>query len=362
MFRNHRITIRWLALTAACSIVFSLRIAHAGPRSNAQGLWVANENYISEFQGSALESSGAPDARHTFGIKDYLDPFSIAFDHHDNLWITDLSDLRGGDVAIMEVRHTDVASLKRGSMAKRRLITPNGVGVKNTGWLGIDFDAAGDLFVSNTGQQFLEVPRNRLEKKRPSPSIVVSLPGSTFIPGAIRFGASDNLWVVAAGVSQLLRFAPGDRAASGPPEPGLTVNLPDFFIVMDLSFDRSGNLWLAGLALQGMGPFIDEVEMISAADLAGTGSIFPSVSLTITSSVFGSGPCLGGIDFDRSGDLWVSVVGSNGVCEADTQLVEFTPSQLSTGGNLTPSVTIGQNSTKTNLAFPGPIRFGPSLK
>ena len=81
--------------------------------------------------------------------------------------------------------------------------------------------------------------------------------------------------------------------------------------------------------------------------------------MIITSSAFGSGWCLGGLDFDHSGDLWVSVVGSNGGCEADAQLVEFTPSQLSTGGNLTPSITISPNSKNTNLASPGPIRFGP---
>ena len=88
----------------------------------------------------------------------------------------------------------------------------------------------------------------------------------------------------------------------------------------------------------------------------------PSPSLIITSSAFGSGWCLGGLDFDHSGDLWVSVVGSNGGCEADTQLVEFTPSQLSMGGNLTPSITISPNSKNTNLASPGPIRFGPMVK
>jgi hypothetical protein len=295
-----------------------------------------------------------------FGVKDYLDPISIAFDHDNNLWITDLSDLEP-DLAIMEVRRANIASLKRGDVAKRRLIIPGGVGIISEGWFGIGFDAADDLFVSNTGQQLLKVPRNRLGNNRPSPRIVISSKGSTVSPGAIRFDASDNLWV-ATGVSEVWRYSPGDRAAR-PPSPSLIVSLQsDFFIVTDLSFDHSGNLWLAGLALQGMGPFINETEMISAADLTGMGWISPSPSVTITSSAFGSGPCLGGLDFDRTGDLWVSVVGSNGVCEADTQLVEFTPSQLSIGGNLSPSVTIGQNSTKTNLFISGPIRFGPTVK
>lgn len=360
MSQRHKSTICSIALAAVWSLACSIQIAAANPPEEAQGLWVADGNFISVFQGAALASSGTPDAHLAFGIKDYLDPISIAFDRHNNLWITDVGDLEP-DFAIVEVRRTDIASLKSGDVAKRRFVIPSGASIIDLGWVGIGFAEAGDLFASN-GQQLLEVRHNRLKKTRPSPSIDISEIGSTFIAGAIRFDASDNLWMT-AGAFQVLRFAPGDRAASGPPNPGLTVNLlSDFFIAMDIAFDRSGNLWLAGLALQRTGPFIDEVEMISAADLVGTGWISPSPSVTITSPAFGSGPCLGSLDFDHSGDLWVSVVGSNKVCQADAQLVEFTPSQLSLGGDLTPSVTISPNSMKTNLAHPGPIRFGPTVK
>jgi hypothetical protein len=306
MPQNRRSTVCSIALAAVWSLACSIQIAAAKSPADAQGLWVADGNFISEFQGEALASSGTPDASLTFGIKDYLDPISIAFDRHNNLWITDVGDLEP-DFAIVEVRRTDIASLKSGDVAKRRFIIPSGASIIDLGWVGIGFGEAGDLFASN-GQQLLEVPRNRLKKTRPSPSIDISEIGSTFIAGAIRFDASDNLWMT-AGAFQVLRFAPGDRAASGPPNPGLTVNLlSDFFIAMDIAFDRSGNLWLAGVALPGTGPFIDEVEMISAADLAGTGWIFPSPSLTITSPAFGSGPCLGGLEF-RSLRRFVGVRG-----------------------------------------------------
>jgi hypothetical protein len=105
--------------------------------------------------------------------------------------------------------------------------------------------------------------------------------------------------------------------------------------------------------------------MIPASDLGGSGQISPSASVMVTSSAFGllvgTGSCLGGIDFDRSGDLWVSVGAKNADCEANTQVVKFTPGQLGTGGNLTPSVTIGENSKATNLFLPGPLRFGPAV-
>ena len=355
MPKNRKRTICSMALAAFASFACSIQIAAAKPGSDAQGLWVADGNYISEFQGSALASSGAPDAHFTFGVKDYLLPLSIAFDQHHNLWITNLSDLQP-DLAIMEVRRAEIVSLKSGDVAKRRLVKPGGVGVKNVGWFGLSFDAAGDLLVS--GMQLLEISPGLLKRKRPSPAIVISRMG--WYPGALRFDSSGNLWV-SAGNSQVWRFAPSDRATSGAPNPGLIVNLPADFAVQDLAFDGSGNLWIAGAHFT-VG-ILDEIQAISAGDLGGTGEITPPITVTITSSAFGAesglagGICLGGIDFDHSGNLWVS-----SHCNPESHLSEFTPSQLSIGGNLDPSITISPNSKLTNLASPGPIRFGPALK
>ena len=138
------------------------------------------------------------------------------------------------------------------------------------------------------------------------------------------------------------------------------MNIPGQLVVFDLAFDSSGNLWLAGSSSSAQG---DEIEMIAASDLSGSGVITPLASTTITSPAFtpaGESDCLGGIDFDHSGDLWVSVNSFSFGCVYG--VVEFTPSQLTTGGSLTPSVTIGQNSTQTNLFISGPIRFGPTVK
>lgn len=139
------------------------------------------------------------------------------------------------------------------------------------------------------------------------------------------------------------------------------MNLPDLVFPVNFAFDGTGNLWLAGSNSHN-----DVLEMISSSDLGGSGETSPSAAVTITSSAFGNlvgtGSCIGGVDFDRSGDLWVSVGTANADCEADTQVVEFTPGQLSAGGNLTPAVIIAQNGAKTNLFLPGPISFGPEIK
>jgi hypothetical protein len=276
-----------------------------------------------------------------------------------NLWITALNNFRSGDVAIIEVRRADILSLKSGNAAKSRLVTPGGSGIESVGWFGIGFDAAADLFVSNGRDQLLQVAPNQLDKRRPSPLIAIS--SKYWFPQVLRFDSSDNLWL-SVGLNQLWKFAPSDRDASGAPNPGVKVDSPNGLGIQDFAFDSSGNLWLAGV-LPGIGSLVSEIEMISAGDLVGTGEISPLASLTITSSAFGinnaglGGVCLGGIDFDHSGDLWVSAH-----CDPQTHLIEFTPSQLSVGGDLTPSVTISPNSKKTNLASPGPIRFGPVIK
>ena len=356
MFQSRRSTICTIALAAIWSLTCSIQIAAAKSPSDSQGLWVADGKYISEFQGSALTSSGTPDAHLRFGIKHYLVPFSIALDHHNNLWITDLSALQGGYVAIIEVRLADMRSFKSGTRAPSRIIHPTGVSGKLFAWYGLGFDAAGDLFVTNSGQQLLEIPPDQLERRSPSTAIAISLPEG--FPQTLRFDSSDNLWVSVN--SQLWRFAPADRAASGAANPSLVVNLPADFGIQDFAFDGSENLWIAGADFT-IGA-VDEIEEISARDLNGTGEITPPIAVTITSSAFGTesglsgGICLGGIDFDQAGDLWASAR-----CQF-SHLIEFTPSQLSIGGNLTPSITISPNREKANLSFPGPIRFGPTIK
>lgn len=359
MARNHRTRISSLALAAAGILALSIRIAAAEPagKEKPQGLWVGSENYISEFQGPALEQSGTPSANLAFRIKDYLLPSSITFDRHNNLWVTSLGTDRDGLFPIIEIGRADKASHEGGKLMKGKVIIP-GKGFGDTASVSLAFDVAGDLWVVNFARQaIMKFRPNQIEKSgAPSPKSLITSP--VFFPGAIRFDASDNLWV-AAGNQQLWKFAPGDRAVSGFPNPGLIVDLPDGLVPVDFGFDSSGNLWLAGSSSHG-----DTLEMISASELGGSGETSPSAAVIITSSAFGSSDdCLGGIDFDHSGDIWVSVgTDSCGSGEVANQLVEFTPAQLSVGGNLTPSVIIGQNTKKTNLFFPGPIRFGPSLK
>ncbi len=331
----------------------------------AQGLWVGGVQYISEFRGQALQQSGDPPANRVFRDSAFGGPYVMAFDPQNNLWVSYQSQYYS-PVPIVEISRSQLLAPKHGANLKLKSIIPlgsSGTPVMFTG--GYAFDVAGDLWMGDQhGKSIIELLPSQLRKSG-SPPVAVSINLQGRTPGVMRFDARNNLWaIVSAGAvslgNQAWRFAPAERAASGPANPGLMVNLPAYsYYPVDIAFDGSGNLWAAAPISQQ-----DEIEMFSAGDLAGTGEISPSPATTITSANFGSafaGSCIGGIDFDRSGDLWVSIGTNNADCTAQTQVVEFTPSQLNIGGNLTPTVSVQQNPEKTNLFLNGAMRFGPAL-
>ena len=363
MTRNRTTVIGALVLAVAGTLAFSIPFAAAKPAAKVkpQGLWVAGFNFISEFQGKALEKSGTPFANLALVSTAFFNPLSIAFNQKNDLWIAYDGVQANGPVPVLELTLGELSSLKNGNAVKAHVI------IKEKGNAGVPFmiarslafDTAGDLWLTDAGQrEIIELTPKQI-KNSGSPTPAISITSTDFVPTVIRFDGSNNLWVSAFPL-QLWRFTPSDRAASGPANPSLTVNLPDDLDPVDLAFDSSGNLWLAG-----PGSHNDALEMIPASELGGSGEISPSASVIVTSSAFGilagTGSCLGGIDFDHSGDLWLSVGADNADCEASTQLVEFNPAQLSTGGNLTPSVTIGQDSKSNNVFLPGAIRFGPTV-
>ncbi len=365
MTRALKLTIHSLILAALFSASLSIRLA-AAKQAKPRGLWVGGYKYFSEFQGKALLKSGTPKASLAFGSQVYNGPFSIAFDGHGDLWAVFQSINNNLPPPALEITKSDLAALASRQRVKAKLITINGSGGPTDQFVlpvSIDFDAEGNLWVIDNAKRVVELLAHQLKKtSTQTPGVSIASPVAS--PTKMRFDRSDNLWVVEFPLPfdpshpMIWRFNPSDRAVNAP-IPSLTVDLPEMMNPVDFAFDNTGNMWLAGTASNS-----DEIEMISAGNLSGSGQISPPADVIITSAAFGSSyDCIGGIDFDDSGDLWVSV--GTDICGAGKvgdQLVEFNPTQLTMGGNLDPVVIIGQNSAKTNLFIPGPIRFGPSVK
>lgn len=367
MIRSHRIVTGVFTVAVVGALFFRVGIVGAKPADAASpgpGLWVGSANYISEFQGRSLQRGGDPRARLVFRSKDFSDPQSIIVDRQNNLWISyfGVND-NGGDAPVVEFKRSQIGTLagRRDVKPHVTLRAPLASSVPFVSARSLAFDSAGDLWIADDGLRVIEefLPTQIAHSGAPSPTLSITTNGS--VPELMVFDAADNLWVAwFANAQQLCRFSPTDRAVSGPANPGLVVNLSNAVGPEGLAIDPSGNIWIAG-----NGPGGDAVEMLSAADLSGSGEITPVPTVTITSAVFGPligpGSCLGGIAFDKFADLWVSVNSGNSECKADSQVVQFTPDQLSAGGNLTPALSIGENSEQTNLFLPGPIGFGPKV-
>ncbi len=344
-----------LALAAASLADYPAAAANA-PK---QGLWVGGEKAIYEFQGNALKRSGTPRPQIAISSRSFFAPYAMAFDPANNLWVSfqGINDNQPG-APILRITRDDVAKLRGGRSVRPLVLRGSDWGVAQ----GMAFDSKGNLWVSDTlNREIKELAKKQLNKSG-SPAPIVEISSATFAPLSLHFDSQGDLWAVAFGDPfAIMKFTPDQEATSGPPNPELEVPLVDGLHPIDMAFDRAGNLWLAGDR-----DSQDVIEMFAASDLAGSGSQALAPSVTITSTVFGtingSGSCLGGMDFDRTGNLWVSVGPDNGSCGFDQQqVVSFSAAQLSSGGSLVPSVVIGQNAKKSNLFIPGPLRFGMSI-
>jgi len=360
-------------LSLVAAIAFALpgpgSLAHAGTNRLAAGLWVGGSTALSEYQGRILQSGGGKKPNLIITSPDFSDAQSIAFDQAQNLWFSYLTDLSAFP-HIVELTRKQIARIANGGEVRPKVVL--GLGITGDAMLGPDFitfDSAGNLWVADTGANGIMelLPAQIAGSGSPTPTI--SITSINFHPGAVRFDGANNLWVeqfvstppAPPTSAQIWRFAPSDRAASGTANPSLTLDLPDSFFPSDIAFDSGGNLWATGWTTDTKQSFLVKY---SAKDLASSGEITPTPSVTIGSVAFGEpslDPCLAGLDFDAQGDLWASVQANQVDCIGKSQVVELTPDQLQSSGNVNPSVTIAETRVQKHQIFPGPVRFGPRV-
>jgi secreted PhoX family phosphatase len=161
-----------------------------------------------------------------------------------------------------------------------------------------------------------------------------------------------------------MQFTPDQLATGGDLTPNLIVSL-GADVPQDISFDHAGNLWTVANPRDDIAG--SQLQMYTAAELSGSGTITPTPAVTITGaripreneskSLF----CSDGMAFDAAGNLWVANTCTDSKFGLGS-IVEFTSDQLTTSGAPIPSLFWNPNKPNKNLYEPSLLTFGPPLR
>jgi hypothetical protein len=145
-----------------------------------------------------------------------------------------------------------------------------------------------------------------------------------------------GLWVPNLFGPTVTEFDIARRASSGSPSPQFTNQSSALLLPAAVLFDSSQNMWVNNC---GDGTIL-EFTSAQLAQLGTNPAPAPNTTLTEPAS-FGSPPCPWGAQFDVAGNLWVT---NRPAFSTVTNLVAYTPAQLSAGGAQTPATIITSTS------------------
>jgi hypothetical protein len=195
-------------------------------------------------------------------------------------------------------------------------------------WLAQHFDEAALFFT----------PSELSESGAPTPNGIFDIAAT-----GLAFDKSKNLWIV-VNFAEVEEFSAAQLKHLGtddtPSPVAVITSSSTFQELLGCAFDKKGNLWLADV----LAGTLDEVSKAQLA--SGTADITPANVIT-SSDLSPGGPDF--ITFDKSGNAWVDN-------ETDSKIVEFTASQLKSGGTQAGNVVI-TNDGSDSLNFPGEPAF-----
>jgi len=305
----------------------------------------------------------------------FVSPYALAFDSSHNLWVADdagnrvleyktpLSTHEAASVVIGQSSFTTLAS----ATTSTGLNTPN----------ALTFDSSGNLWVVDSSNDRV------LEYKTPlstgeAASLVIgqsSFTTNTFTtttstalnsPYGLTFDSSGNLWVADLLNGRVLEYATpfsnGEAATLVIGEPNFTtandqvsktgLNAPNA-----LTFDSSGNLWVVDghRVLEYATPFSTHEAaslVIGQNNFTNSSAVASSTGTDLPSA----------LAFDSGNNLWVSDTGNNRVLEYKTPLSTGEAASLVIGqSNFTGSATTPVlNPTSTSLNQPKGLAFDSS--
>ena len=362
-----------MIVTVALLAMSLLRVTPAGSgeraakTSNQVGLWVVGESFVAEFQGGALVKSGVHHWSLAFAAGPALGLFrSIAFDRFNTIWLGFCSGRNGASIVGISsdqmqrlVHHQRVKTatiLTNPSSGPEFLSCPT----------ALAFDAAGGLWAANSSvdgvPSIIGFTANQLAQGETPPNYEFAAP-EIVSANDLTFDRTGNLWVASA--FGAYKFLAAQLTGSGTLQSQLV--LPgaisgDLNSPYSVAFDSSGNLWVDYARTGTNDDFGGGIAMYAAADLAGSGAIAPAPLVVLTPVQFGKQVSVSinipsRIGFDPAGDLWVA----NPTVVLRGNVTGFTPDQIQSSGSPVPSLGILSNKSGTNVPSPFSITFGPSL-
>lgn len=195
----------------------------------AHGLWVANaeSGTLVRYDPAQLAQSGAPVPEVV--ISGLGQPTALAFDGSGSLWV---SDTRSRTIYAYDATQLEAS----GSPAPAVVLGASGASLANA--RGIAFDAAGNLWVANSGARtIVAFSRAQLAASGiPAPRVVLSpAEGALPVPVALAFDAAGNLWAMSS-TGILEKFAAADLTASGTRTPAVRLELSDYTLLWGIAF------------------------------------------------------------------------------------------------------------------------------
>jgi uncharacterized protein YjiK len=346
------------------AVLFGLLIVTGN--ASASSLWVANENSptIADFQG--VLKSGSKPPKILLNDSNDLDGASTVAFHGGNLWVTNYN-----SNTIVEFAQPQVTKKKKHPADPIALVTisEDGGGSLN-GPEGIVFDASGNMWVgAEDGQEILEyTPSQYAASGNPTPNIILNANSFSFSsPSHLAFDAAGNLWVVDEDLSngnggngEVFKYSKaqisGLSAGTHNLDPVFGIALSEFAHLEAMTFDNSGNIWLAD-------ENGDSIYKFSANQLNGTGLSQELTAAVVLSPTHHSGACSASIDgpygvaVDGAGNLYVSNANIGGQCFGS--LVEFAAKKIQSSGSPKPKAFITTDGQHTSINSPNALTFGP---
>jgi sugar lactone lactonase YvrE len=206
--------------------------------------------------------------------------------------------------------------------------------------VGVALDGTGDAWVTNLlANTVVEYSAAQLAAGG-TPTPLVTLSGASLSgPTGLAFDPAGDLWVANLNSSTVVEYTPSELAAGGAQTPAVTLS-SDSSNSIDgpyfIAFDAAGNLWVPSNIRSTLVEFTSD-------QLTSSGAPTPAVTISADSAGLLNGPV--SVAFDRAGDLWTT-------CTGNRSILEYTPSQLTTGAP-SPAKTISSGS----LTFPTQAAF-----